>query len=232
LIRVFNIVLFSYNFPHKKTYDFIENIIKSKYKISLIIAAEFIQIDSSKHAIENPSHYSPEDLAIQHNIPFKVAVHNSKKCVDLLKLHRINLGIITGSRILNSNIINNIKYGVLNFHPAILPLIRGLDSIFWSIAKSVPIGVTAHLINNKIDLGNLVYQDLINIEYSDTIELIIEKNYQLQLKLIPIALNLLTSLDTFQAIEGGVYNKKMSKQEKLNTIRGLNKYIKNHVKKN
>ena len=89
-----------------------------------------------------------------------------------------------------------------------------------------------HLINNKIDLGNLVYQDLINIEYSDTIELIIAKNYQLQLKLIPIALNLLTSLDTFQTIKGGVYNTKMSKQEKLNTIRGLNKYIKNHVKKN
>tara|TARA_B110000444_G_scaffold114897_1_gene108275 strand:+ start:503 stop:1180 length:678 start_codon:yes stop_codon:yes gene_type:complete len=225
-------VLFSYNFPHKKTCDFIENIIKAKYNISLIIAAEFIHIDSSKREIENLSRYHPVDLATKYNIPFKVAAHNSRECIELLKSNNINLGVITGSRILNSNIINNIKYGILNFHPAILPLIRGLDSIFWSISKNVPIGVTAHLINHKIDLGDLVCQDVINIEYSDTIELIIEKNYQLQLKLVPIALNLLSSLDTFQEIEGGVYNTKMSKQEKLNTIRGVCKYIKNHVKKN
>ena len=51
-----------------------------------------------------------------------------------------------------------IKYGILNFHPGLLPDIRGLDSVLWSIEKNYPIGVTAHLINNKIDAGKLVCQ--------------------------------------------------------------------------
>ena len=40
----FKIVLFAYNFPHRKTIDFIEKIYEVGFSISLILAADFIKI--------------------------------------------------------------------------------------------------------------------------------------------------------------------------------------------
>ncbi|RPG58563.1 MAG: hypothetical protein CBD51_004850, partial [Flavobacteriales bacterium TMED191] len=94
-------------------------------------------------------------------------------------------------RILKKEIINLVKYGILNFHPGILPLVRGLDSILWSIYRLHAIGVTAHLINEHIDSGLLVQKKTIQINKNDDLKSLYEKNYQLQLDLIPISLNLI-----------------------------------------
>ena len=230
--KTFNIALFSYHFPHKKTYNFIEHLLKAKYKISLIISAEFVEIELPKSKIKHIKNLNSEDLAEEHNIPYEIAPHNSSRCLELLNLYKINLGIISGARIINANIINAIKFGVLNFHPAMLPLVRGLDSVLWSISRNIPIGVTAHLINDKIDLGRLIFQEQIEIDSNDNLDSLIEKNYQLQLKLIPIALDLLKNKDYFALINGGKYNSRMSTSQKVNTLSVLNKYIKNHAKKN
>ena len=64
----FKIVLFAYNFPHRKTIDFIEKIYKLGFSISLILAADFIKIkkpksifDHSKNALK-PNLHLPKKL--------------------------------------------------------------------------------------------------------------------------------------------------------------------------
>ena len=106
-----------------------------------------------------------------------------------------------------------------------MPFIRGLDSILWSIYKDYHIGVTAHLINEKIDAGFLVLKEKIRISKNDNIESLYEKNYQLQLYLLLISLNLVFKKNTFKPLAMGEYNHRMSQQEQLVVIKKLNQYI-------
>ncbi|MAQ47329.1 MAG: hypothetical protein CMD27_00425 [Flavobacteriales bacterium] len=189
----FKIVLFAYNFPHRKTVDFINKIYAVGFSISLILAANFVKINKPKSAFNYKAFksISPEELAETHKIPYYVVKHNSLKAQNLLKQYEINFGIISGSRILSKEIISLVRCGILNFHPGILPMIRGLDSILWSIYKEQAIGVTVHLINEYIDSGLLVQKKTIIIDKNDNLQSLFEKNYQLQLDLIPISLNLI-----------------------------------------
>ncbi len=222
-----NIVLFAYNFPHRKTIDFINKLYEEGFFISLILAADYIKIRSPKSAFSlgKKTKTSPHQIARKHDIPFYVVNHNSEESISLLKKYQINFGIISGSRILKDQIIKKIKYGILNFHPGLLPDIRGLDSVLWSIEKNYPIGVTAHLINNKIDAGKLVCQKKTSIIIGDNIESLYEKNYQLQLYLLPISLNLILNNKKLKTLSMGEYNYKMSYKKQLAVIKKVTQYV-------
>ena len=69
------IALFAYNFPHRKTTDFIQKIYASGFKISLILAADFIIIKSVKSVFNFPrkdSRQSVNNLAKKYRIPLFV----------------------------------------------------------------------------------------------------------------------------------------------------------------
>ena len=229
------IALFAYNFPHRKTVDFIQKIYASGFKIALILAADFVSIKSEKSAFNFPRkepRQSVNTLAKKHKIPLVAVKHNSETTLSLLKDYNINLGIISGARILNKSICISLKYGVLNFHPGILPFVRGLDSILWSIEKGYSLGVTAHLINEEIDAGYLVCQKILNIEKTDDIYTLYEKNYQLQLDLIPISLNLIRKEQKFKFLKVGQYNSKMAYSKQLELIKKIGAYIRKQSIKN
>ncbi len=228
------IALFAYNFPHRKTIDFVDKIYDCGFEINLILAANFIPIKSPKSAfvIHNPMpSISIQDKAAQKSIPLYEVVHNSLESQDLLIKYNVNFGIIAGARVLIHTVINILRYGVLNFHPALLPEIRGLDSMLWSIYKDVPLGVTAHLINEKIDAGSLVIKQTINILSSDNFQSLYEKNYQLQLELIPISLNLILENQPFTALKINEYNNRMSYAKQLEVKEKLLNYVRQYSNK-
>ena len=223
-----NIVVFAYNFIHRKSSDVIKLLIESGVNISLILAADYIKISSPKSAIKISSPkpaFMAKDLSIDYKIPYYVVNHNSSESLELLKTYSINFGIIAGARILDESIINAIQYGILNIHPGLLPAIRGLDSVLWSIYKNVPLGATAHLIDKKIDAGYLVFQDKVLITVNDSIDILYEKNYQLQLNLILISLNLILKKDNFDNLALGTYNTKMSYEMQLEVLKMLPQYL-------
>ena len=232
MIKHFKTVVFTYNFPHRKTNDFLQKLLRINFPISLILAAEFISIESPRSILRSskkPKLLSSKNLAKRYGIPYYVVTHNSKVTINLLKKYNVNFGIITGARILDISIIRCFQYGILNFHPGLLPIIRGLDSILWSIYKNHPIGVTAHLINEKIDSGLLVVQKKILIEVTDNLESLYEKNYQLQLDLLSISLNLISIENNFLSLDDlGEYNTKMSYLTQLKVKQKVDQYIKQH----
>ena len=222
------IVLFAYNFPHRKTADFIDKIYECGFQINLILAAHFITIKSPKSIFlfnKKTPLISLKEQAIKKDIPLYEVTHNSSESKSLLKKYHINFGIISGARILSKEITSSLRNGILNFHPGLLPVIRGLDSILWSIYKDHPIGATAHLINDKIDAGFLVCQNTISIEKTDNIQSLYEKNYQLQLDLISISLNLVLKKNNFTALKMGEYNHKMPYETQVDLREKLEKYL-------
>ena len=70
---------------------------------------------------------------------------------------------------MKSNIINSLKYGIINFHPGKIPEASGLDGLM-SIYKDIKPYVTTHFINSKIDAGEKIFQREVKIDINDRIE--------------------------------------------------------------
>ena len=226
-----SIALFTYDFPHKKTSDFIDVIYENNFRISIILAAKYVKIKKPKRFIEldkKKQKTSTRQIAKTKQIPYHVVEHNSQYSIKLLNQFDINFGIISGARIINKNVIDQIKYGILNIHPALIPDIRGLDSVLWSIEKNIPIGVTAHLIDENIDMGTIIRRDKINIEISDDFNILTKKNYDLQLKILAISLILISKkkiLDKHN-FKRKNYNTYMNFEKQRQVFGKLRNYIK------
>ena len=228
-------ILFAYDFSHSKSVDFIKLCKENKIRIDLIVAAPFKKLNKPTR-VYNYHKYSvtnqhPRDLAKEFNIPYFVYDHNSLDTLNLIKEFDLDLGIIAGARILNEHIIKNLSFGVLNLHPGILPQSRGLDSILWSIRNNNHLGVSAHLINHKIDSGKLVLQKKIKPLTTDSIFDLYRKIYKTQIKILPEAIRLICTNNTnFKCLKGGRYHSYMSEEIQKKTINNLKSYIANYSK--
>jgi methionyl-tRNA formyltransferase len=58
--------------------------------------------------------------------------------------------------------------GCINLHPAFLPYNRGNYPNVWSIVEKTPAGVTLHYIDEGLDTGDIVAQEKVVIEPTDT----------------------------------------------------------------
>lgn len=77
--------------------------------------------------------------------------------------------------IINKDIINIPKRGVINLHPSYLPWCRGKNYWFWNLVEDVPFGVTIHLVDESVDGGDILFQKKIEKTWEDTGETLFNK---------------------------------------------------------
>jgi methionyl-tRNA formyltransferase len=86
----------------------------------------------------------------------------------LKKVRSISLDIIlsiASSRIFGSSILSIPKLGCLNVHAGMLPRYRGINPSFWSLLnQEKQSAVTVHYINEEIDDGEIIQQDIFDIQ--------------------------------------------------------------------
>ncbi len=70
--------------------------------------------------------------------------------------------------ILEESLLSLLPHGCLNLHPAYLPYNRGAYPNVWSIVDGTPAGVTLHYIDQGIDTGDIVAQQKVLVEATDT----------------------------------------------------------------
>ena len=69
--------------------------------------------------------------------------------------------ILTGGGILKKEILNSgVKF--IHFHPGIVPNYRGSTCFYYSILDEGNCGVTAYIMDEKLDTGDIVYQKKFN----------------------------------------------------------------------
>jgi methionyl-tRNA formyltransferase len=75
-----------------------------------------------------------------------------------------SLGFVTGfNQIFRKNIIDKF-ISLLNFHPSILPCYRGAIPSYWVIKnKEKTTGFTVHVISENIDVGQILYQETVEV---------------------------------------------------------------------
>lgn len=119
----------------------------------------------------------------------------NEKFNDALKALEPNLQIVVAFRMLPKIVWQLPEYGTFNLHASLLPNYRGAAPINWAIINGdTKTGVTTFFIDEKIDTGEVILQNEVNIEAQ-------ESAGSLHDKLMTIGASLV--LDTVKLIEKG-----------------------------
>lgn len=227
--------LFAYNFPHRKTQDFISRLLFEGYKIDVILAADPVQLNIAPSAIKSKIRHQgamhPATIAKNLGIPYFVVKHNSAEAVAIVEQHNLDIGIIAGARILKPLIIDSFKAGVINYHPGLIPESRGLDALYWSIYNNIPLGITAHLIDKDIDAGKILDRKIIPLYKDDTIFDLSERLYEIQLDMIDSSIKMALSGEGINVQNGSAYNRKMEAELELQIESKLAAYLQDQIEK-
>lgn len=171
----YRIGVFVYDFPHWKSQAGLMNMILNDLTPSLVLAAPWreLSVKRSRTRVQPVGEHLVHPMDVMDKWgkdgSYVVLDHDSTLCVDLIHEYALDYGVVLGARILRPNVIGAFRYGVLNMHPGILPGNRGLDNIKWSLIKQLPIGVTVHWIDERIDAGRVVARREIPVYKDDTL---------------------------------------------------------------
>ncbi|MFC1807283.1 methionyl-tRNA formyltransferase [Candidatus Omnitrophota bacterium] len=129
--------------------------------------------------------YSLKAVARKYDIPlFNVEDINSKETIQLLESLKPDLIISSQGHFLSERLRVIPQLGVINKHAGRLPKYRGVYPVFWAMLNNEKeVGVTIHYVNEIIDGGGILLQEVIPIENNDTFESLYKKVIALTPKL-------------------------------------------------
>jgi len=227
------VAVFAYNFPHKKTQDFLLRLFCEGYKVAHVLAADPVPLSippsSIRTKIRHGALIHPRDVAASIGAPYSVVAHNDASAIEIVNSHEINLGIIAGARILKAPIIEAFKYGVINYHPGLIPQARGLDAMLWSIYYDIPLGVTAHLIDERVDAGKILFDEKIELHTDDTIFDLSERLYETQLEMIKPSIEAALSKSGSLLEAGTKLRTKMPAEQERDVLEKLPSYLERYA---
>ena len=192
-------VIFAYNFLHKKTQDFLFLCKYFDYEIEAVIAADWRDLGLPERIFRTGLRplglIEPKEICKKFGYKFYEMGHNSQEAVELLSQLKPEVGIISGARILKGDVINKFQKGIINFHPGLIPEVRGLDCLEWAIYDEKPLGVTSHIIDEKIDAGLIIKRFEIDEYEDDTVLDIGERLHHGQLVIFNESISMLCNSD-------------------------------------
>lgn len=177
-----NFAVFAYNFPHWKTQAGLFNLVMHGFKPDAVILQDkkVLDVPESKYRITPKDEFllQPKDICEGIGLNYTICNHDDYRSFG------IDFAVILGARILSFEAIHSFPKGILNIHPGILPGNRGLDNLKHSLLKGLPVGVTAHFIDARIDMGHIVWREEIKTYDDDTIRDLYLRQRDLQIKIL------------------------------------------------
>ena len=130
------------------------------------------------------------DVADRLGVPIsETALINTDETRRLFRSAQADLGISLGNRYIARSVYSIPRFGMINVHGEVLPWFRGAQSIIWPIYEDIShTGFTIHQINENIDRGNILYQDIRPIQFHATLRQTVEMNLAINRTEIPKAL--------------------------------------------
>ena len=131
----------------------------------LLIGLRFVSDRPKKRFIR-------QNIAIAKNlrIPRQVisSVHDPSFIEEISQIE-CDFVVINGTRILSSNLIDQLKVPVLNIHVGITPAYRGVHGGYWALYDNKPhlCGTTLHYVDKGIDTGSVIDQAIVKMDRKD-----------------------------------------------------------------
>jgi folate-dependent phosphoribosylglycinamide formyltransferase PurN len=126
---------------------------------------ESLLTDNDKDKDKDKIFRNTHEVAAHYRFPVAVCSNqNDSNAIAQLRAWSPDLLIFTGGNILRKPLLDVPRQGVLNAHLGLLPEIRGMSTVEWSLLNRVPVGVTIHYMDAGIDTGPI----LMRSEFPDT----------------------------------------------------------------
>ncbi|MGW3436035.1 methionyl-tRNA formyltransferase [Streptomyces bacillaris] len=124
----------------------------------------------SEHAYEKIWSDSVADLAEKHGIPVIIRNRPDGELLDRLKEVAPDIIVANNWRTwIPPEIYNLPVHGTLNIHDSLLPAYAGFSPLIWALINGEPeVGVTAHLMDEELDAGDIVVQRSVAVGPTDT----------------------------------------------------------------
>lgn len=195
------VAAFVYDFPHWKSTAGLFNLALHGFKPAVAFGQPKMKLkihDSNIRISVRHAHLGhPRATADFLGIPYHVGLHNSEQTIQYVKDFKIDVGVILGARILSRDLIDAFRIGIINLHPGLIPDNRGLDNLKYAILKMVPQGVTVHLIDERVDAGQIISKEIIDVYDDDALIDIDTRLKETEQRMMILALKSLEHEDIF-----------------------------------
>jgi methionyl-tRNA formyltransferase len=123
--------------------------------------------------------FSVSDAARRHRVPLEhVSKVNAPDFIQSLRARSAELIIsVACPQIFKKDILSVPSKGAINIHGSLLPDYQGLLPSFWVLARGeTRTGVTVHYIDEHIDHGDIIMQELVPIRDDDTVHSLVMRS--------------------------------------------------------
>ena len=119
-------------------------------------------------------------LVDKFNIPYHFISHeglsrveHEKQILDILKSYTIDYIVLAKyMRILTPEFVKNYQNSIINIHHSFLPAFIGANPYKQAYNRGVKIiGATAHIVNDNLDEGPIISQDIIRVDHLSLIHI-------------------------------------------------------------
>ena len=175
--------IITYSYPHLKTEQLLLGLISpmsNNTKDLKVYALPFKKRKEREilflHRPNQANAVSPEVICKSYDIEYKEC------CSDLDIDDSCDEYLIAGAGILSASAVEHKK--IINCHPGIIPIARGLDAFKWSIYNMQPIGNTLHYINENVDDGEIIAVLPTPVFTTDSLETFARRHYENEIKML------------------------------------------------
>ncbi|HEX6357855.1 methionyl-tRNA formyltransferase [Actinophytocola sp.] len=156
------VVLFGYQTWGYRT---LEALLGSEHEVVLAVTHP-----ASDHAYESIWSDSVAELAAANGVPVVVANRPNEDVVAALKDAEPDIIVANNWRTwIPPHIFNFPPHGTLNVHDSLLPAYAGFAPVIWALINGEPeVGVTAHMMDDDLDAGDIVLQRSVPVGPKDT----------------------------------------------------------------
>lgn len=157
------VVMVGYQTPGHRT---LQALLGSDHEVTLVVTHP-----RSDHAYERIWDDSVADLAEQHDVPLLVRSRpDDAELLSRLKEAEPDIMVATNWRTwIPPEVFNLPKSGTLNVHDSLLPAYAGFAPLIWALINGEnEVGVTAHMMDEELDAGDIVLQRAVPVAPTDT----------------------------------------------------------------
>ena len=228
--KVERIGIISYDYKHLKTQQVLDRLMldtPQKRDISIFALPFYPRSTKTIRFAHRPNQFTGDsifDIANRYGIAYK-------KCMSDIEIDDgCDLYLLTGAGILSKSAIRG-KY-ILNCHPGIIPLTRGLDAFKWAIVECYPMGNTLHFIDDQVDAGTVVAVKETPLYSNDTLCDFAHRHYTAEIDMLAnFELHLNLRENKFHGVSDGLTHKRMSIREEAQLENRFMEYKKRYALK-
>ncbi len=153
-----------------------------KYRLGII--TKFLLPKFRQH-FGNKESFSKEVIDLPIQVVKRVSALNSDETLSFIKENNIKYLINCGAGIFRKKLTSSgHNFFIINAHAGKLPYYRNMNVVEWALFNGDKVTGTVHLIDNNIDTGAILYEEVLNLKKHDNLVSIREDAFDQVIQLV------------------------------------------------